>query len=79
MPATLVRISQKTSQTLAEIARETNSSVQRVLNEAIEQHRRHCVLSRANAAYAKLRRNSKAWKAYRKELVRLESTMGDGL
>ena len=58
------------------MAKETNSSMQEVLDEAIEQQRRRLLLERTNAAYAKLRENKKAWQA---ELRRLDATLSDGI
>lgn len=75
MPAT-VRIGPASHQSPAQMAKETNSSMQEVLDEAIEQQRRRLLLERTNAAYAKLRENKKAWQA---ELRRLDATLSDGI
>jgi predicted transcriptional regulator len=78
MPAT-VRISPTSHQSLAQMAKETNSSMQEVLDEAIEQQRRRFLLERTNAAYAKLRENKKAWQAWQAELRQLDATLSDGI
>ena len=78
MPAT-VRISPASHQSLLQMAREMNSSMQEVLDEAIEQQRRRLLLERTNFAYAKLRQNKKAWQAWQAELRQLDATLGDGI
>ena len=61
------------------MAKETNSSMQEVLDEAIEQQRRRLLLERTNLAYAKLRQNKKAWQAWQAELRQLDATLSDGI
>jgi mRNA-degrading endonuclease RelE of RelBE toxin-antitoxin system len=78
MPAT-IRISQAAHQSLTRISKETNTSLQEVLNEAIENHRRRVLLGRANAGYAKLRQDKKAWQQWKRELRSLDTTLGDGI
>jgi hypothetical protein len=78
MPAT-VRISPTAHRSLAQIAEQTNSSLQETLDRAIENERRRLLLERTNQAYAKLRRNKQAWKAWRGELGELDATLGDGI
>jgi predicted transcriptional regulator len=78
MPAT-VRISPGAHRSLAEMARETNSSLQEMLDQAIEYQRRRLLLERANRAYAKLRANDGDWKKWQAELRQLNGTLADGL
>ena len=61
------------------MARETNSTLQQMLDQAIENQRRHLLLERANCAYAKLRQNKKAWDSWRAELRQLDQTLSDGI
>jgi len=61
------------------MAEETNSSLQEMLDQAIENHRRRLLLERANRAYAKLRQDKKAWRAWRSELRELDATLTDGI
>jgi hypothetical protein len=61
------------------MARETNSTLQQMLDQSIENQRRRLLLERANHAYAKLRQNKKAWNAWRDELRQLDSTLRDGI
>jgi mRNA-degrading endonuclease RelE of RelBE toxin-antitoxin system len=78
MPAT-VRISPAAHQSLRQMAEETNSSLQETLDQAIENQRRRLLLERANRAYAKLRQDKKAWRAWRSELRELDATLTDGI
>jgi len=78
MPAT-VRISPAAHQSLRQMAKETSSSLQEMLDQAIENQRRRLLLERANRAYAKLRRDKKAWRAWRSELRELDATLTDGI
>jgi predicted transcriptional regulator len=78
MPAT-IRISPASHQSLTQMAKETNSSLQEILDQAIENQRRHLLLERSNRAYAKLRQNKKAWQAWQAELRQLDATLTDGI
>jgi mRNA-degrading endonuclease RelE of RelBE toxin-antitoxin system len=78
MPAT-VRISPAAHQSLRQMAEETNSSLQETLDQAIENQRRRLLLERTNRAYAKLRQDKKAWRAWRSELRELDATLTDGI
>ena len=61
------------------MAEQTNSSMQEVLDQAIENERGRLLLQQTNLAYAKLRQNKKAWKAWRAELRQLDATLSDGI
>jgi hypothetical protein len=61
------------------MAEESNSSLQEMLDQAIENQRRRLLLERANRAYAKLRQDKKAWRAWRSELRELDVTLTDGI
>ena len=61
------------------MAKETNSSMQEMLDQAIENQRRRLVLERTNLAYSKLRQNKKAWQAWQAELRQLDATLSDGI
>jgi len=77
MPST-IRISSATHRSLAQMAEETNASLQETLDRAIENERRRLLLEQTNRAYSKLRQNKKAWKAWRAELRQLDATLNDG-
>lgn len=78
MPAT-IRISVTAHRSLAKMAEQTNTSLQEMLDRAVENERRRLLLERTNLAYAKLRQNKKAWKAWRAELRQLDATLSDGI
>jgi predicted transcriptional regulator len=78
MPAT-IRISSTAHRSLAKMAEQTNTSLQQMLDQAIEHERRRLLLERTNRAYAKLRQDKKAWKAWRAELRQLDATLNDGI
>ena len=58
------------------MAKESNSSLQEMLDQAVEYQRRRLLLERANRAYAKLRENDGEWQA---ELRQLDGTVADGI
>ena len=78
MPST-IRISAAAHRSLAQMAEQTDSSLQEMLDRAIENERRRLLLERTNLAYSKLRQNKKAWKAWRAELRELDATLRDGI
>ncbi len=61
------------------MAEQTNTSLQQMLDQAIENERRRVLPQQTNLAYAKLRQNKKAWKAWRAELRQLDATLSDGI
>ena len=61
------------------MAEQTDSSLQEMLDQAVEHERRRLLLERANLAYSKLRQDKKAWKAWRAELRQLDATLNDGI
>ena len=78
MPST-IRISPTAHRRLVQMAEQTNSSLQEMLDQAIENERGRLLLQQTNLAYAKLRQNKKAWKAWRAELRQLDATLSDGI
>jgi hypothetical protein len=53
--------------------------MQTILDRAIETYRRQRFLEEVNAAYAALRRDEKAWEAWKEERKAWEVTFGDGI
>jgi hypothetical protein len=78
MPAT-IRISSTAHRSLAKMAEQTNTSLQEMLDRAVENERRRLLLERTNLAYSKLRQNKKAWEGWRAELRQLDATLSDGI
>lgn len=79
MGSTTVRISSETAKVLREIARETGEPMQKVLDRAIEEHRRNLLLKEANLAYAALKKDPKRWKDELEEREVWDATLQDGL
>jgi len=79
MNSLTVRISETSHQILQELAEHSGESMQTILARAIEEYRRKRFLEEANAAYAALRQNPKAWKQEQAERRAWEATLGDGL
>jgi predicted transcriptional regulator len=78
MPSSTVRISKESSQILKELASREKTSLQTVLDRAIEEYRRHRFLQEANKAYLLLRENPGKWKAELDERKQWEATLADG-
>ncbi len=74
-----VRISLHTHELLRQLAEEEDNSMQAVLDKAIERYRRDKFLRDANADFAALKRDKKAWKDELKERDLWEQTLADGL
>jgi hypothetical protein len=74
-----VRLSPRAHALLRQIADEEQQSMQAVLDSAIERYRRERFLHAANADFAALKRNPKAWKEELRERGLWEQTLADGL
>ena len=79
MRSTTVRISTKSRGYLKELSAQTGKKMQEIIDEAIESYRRHLFLERANASFAALQTDSKAWKDEEEERKVWEATLSDGL
>ena len=62
-----------------ELAQTTDTSPEKILDSAIQSYRRQIFLKRTNQAYARLKRNTKAWAAYQSELAEWDGCASDGL
>ena len=78
-PNTMIPIGPASHQALIELAQQTNTSVEAVLDQAIEARRRQVFLERTNEAFATLREDPQAWRDYATEIDTWEATLGDGL
>ncbi|MEW6367884.1 MAG: toxin-antitoxin system protein [Acidobacteriota bacterium] len=78
MPAATVRISDETRKTLRKLAARKGVSMQAMLGEAVEEYRRRRFLDEANAAFAALRANCRAWEAELEERRAWDNTLDDG-
>ena len=74
-----ITIGESAGNILHEISQQEKISIQTVLEKAIENYRRQYVLTQTNKAYAKLRKNPKAWAEEIKERKNWENTLSDDL
>ncbi len=79
MGQAMVRISEESRETLRELACSEHSTIQAVLEKAIEDYRRKRFFEDLDAAYVKLQEDSEAWEAYQAELKVWDVTLADGL
>ena len=79
MATTTIRVSLRAHDLLQELAQTSGSSMQAVLEQAIEQYRRQQLLEATNAAYAALRAAPEAWANLEQERLAWEQTRAEGL
>ena len=79
MSGETVQISEKSWETLLELAKESGESPIAILERAIEEYRRKRFMEVANEQYAALRADPEAWAEYQKELALWDCTLMDGL
>ena len=77
--STTVRISSAGHRLLADLARETDSSMASVLEAALEAYRRQLFLNQSADAFALLVAEPAAAAAYRADLASFDHTLADGL
>jgi len=73
-----VRINEDTHRALRDLAERENSSLQSVLERAIEEYRRQRFLEAANRRYAALRADKRAWTVEADERKAWDRTVADG-
>jgi predicted transcriptional regulator len=79
MAATTIRIRPASHAALKEMAEMTGRSLQDELDQAIEERQRRLYLEGANADYAALKRDPKAYAEFKKENGIWDATNLDGL
>lgn len=79
MRSAAVHLTPKTHQALNDIAFAAGESVEKVLERAVEDLYKRVYLDGLNADYARLRKNSRAWAQFQRELREWELTNSDGL
>lgn len=77
--STTVRVSHGTKRALDELAAAEERPMTEVIAEAVEQYRRRSILEATNKAYARLRKDDKAWADMKREEALWEATLMDGL
>ena len=75
----IARISPRAHALLRKLASEEHSSMQAVLDKAIEHYRRETFIRAANSEFAALKRDKKAWKQEIEERKLWEQTLHDGM
>ena len=78
MSGTTVRISSRSAQILKKIAKQKGESLQHVLDEAVEEHRRTLILKEANSAYGRLKNDPALWDEEKSERDVWAVTLTDG-
>jgi len=78
MTTTTIRVSLHTRDLLQEPAHTSGSSMQAVLEQALEQYRRQQLLEATNAAYAALHTAPEAWANLEQERLAWDQTLADG-
>jgi hypothetical protein len=79
MSSITVRLDAASRETLKELAAQSGQSMQEVLRRAVEEYRRRVFLEGVNAAYARLRRDPRAWEQAGREREEWDATVADGL
>jgi len=77
--ATTIRISPSSHEILKEESKSSGRSMQAVLDEAIEQFRRHRFISEVNASFAQVREDERAWGDVLEEREAWDAADTDGL
>jgi len=78
MATTTIRISKTTQEFLHVLASQDNTSMQTIVEQAIEQYRRHRFLEGLNADFTNMRKNNKGWHDELEERQQWNITIGDG-
>ncbi|MCI0343660.1 MAG: hypothetical protein L0216_21350 [Planctomycetales bacterium] len=79
MGQTTVRIAERTRASLRALARRAGTTMQAVLERAVEEARRRAFIDALNADYAAARRDRETWAMVREERAVWDATVGDGL
>ena len=77
MSSVNVRIAGDTWVILKELSSKTNTSMQDIIQKAVEDYRRKKILEETNEAFLRLKSNTAAWQEEQKERAEWESTLGD--
>lgn len=76
---TTIRVSTHTRDLLHQLAQQSGTSMQSVLELALEQYRRQQLLEATNAAYAALQADTEARAGLERERNEWDQTLADGL
>ena len=76
---TTIRVSTHTRDLLHQLAQRSGTSMQSILEQALEQYRRQQLIEATNAAYAALHTDAEAWADLERERNEWDQTLADGL
>ena len=79
MASTTIRVSEHTREQLRKLAEANGEPLQKVLERAVEHHRREQFFAELNAASARLKADPVAWEEELAERALWETTLADGL
>ena len=79
MSSVTVRVSTGSREALRKLARQAGTSLQAVLERAIQEYETKQFLEAANRSYAALRKKPKAWEQELRERRAWDATLSDGL
>ena len=78
MATTTIRISKTTQELLHVLASQDNTSMQTIVEQAVEHYRRQRFLEGLSADFTDLRENNKNWHDERQERQQWDRTLSDG-
>jgi predicted transcriptional regulator len=78
MATTTIRISKATQELLHTLASQDNTSMQAIVEQAIEHYRRQRFLAGLSSDFTKLRENNKSWHDELQERQQWDITLNDG-
>ena len=79
MSTALVRVSEAAWQTLKRLSERCGTTMQEIVDRAVEEYRRKLFLEEANRAYAALRSDPRAWREELEERRVWEAALADGV
>jgi len=79
MSTALVRVSEAAWQTLKRLSERCGTTMQEIVDRAVEEYRRKLFLEEANRAYAVLRSDPRAWREELEERRVWEAALADGV
>jgi len=79
MSSTTVRISSSLHETLRQLAEETGTTMNAVLESALNEYQKRLFWSHAAAEFRALQNDPRAWDAEQRERAAWDATLADGL
>jgi predicted transcriptional regulator len=78
MTTTTIRISKTTQELLHTLASQDNTSMQTIVEQAVEHYRKQRFLEGLSADFSKLREDNESWQDELQERQLWDATIGDG-